>query len=454
LELSFTYTDLYQLRMGEAYFLKNKHHEPACFEYFYRKIPFQGGYAVFCGLEPFLEELQKMIFSPSDLVYLERQGFGLPFLRYLENFRFHGTIFSVMEGDLIFPRCPAMRVEGGLFEGQLVETILLNMINYQSLVATKASRIKQASTDSRFSEFGLRRAPGLGGLLASRAAIVGGFDSTSNVLAAKQYGLSISGTMSHAFVQSFESEIDSFRSYSQINPQHCTFLVDTFDTIDSGIPNAILIAKEMEEKGQRAFGVRIDSGDLLSLSNKARNLLDASGLSYMKVIVSDNLDEYKINELSNRNAPIDIYGVGSSLVSGKPDGALDGVYKISEINDTALMKISNSREKSTLPGKKQVYRFMDIEQATWSHDYICLQEEHPEGNKGSNQLTVFPQLQKMFESGRKLHPPKSVSEIADFTKRQLKMLPERHKRIICPDPYPVITSPQLYTLEEKLASKT
>jgi nicotinate phosphoribosyltransferase len=359
-----------------------------------------------------------------------------------------------MEGDLIFPHCPALRVEGGLFEVQLVETILLNMINYQSLVATKASRIKQASPDSGFSEFGLRRAPGIGGLLASRAAIVGGFDNTSNVLAAKQYGLSLSGTMSHAFVQSFESEIDSFRNYSQINPQHCTFLVDTFDTIYSGLPNAILIAKEMEEKGQRAFGVRIDSGDLLSLSIIARNLLDTSGLSYMKIIVSDNLDEYRINELSIRKAPIDIYGVGSSLVGGKPDGILDGVYKISEINDTALMKISNSRDKSTLPGKKQVYRFMDNEQAAWSQDYICLQEEHPACNKESNQLTVFPLLHKMLESGRKLHPPKPVSEIANFTKSQLKMLPERHKRIICPDPYPVIISPQLHTLKEKLASKS
>lgn len=352
------YTDFYQLTMAQGYFLTGRSEAMSCFDYFFRENPFKGGYVIFAGLTDVLEMIESFSFSDEMIEYLRGLDFRNEFLRYLRAFKFKGTITSVREGELVFPLEPLLRVEGTLVEAQVIETLLLNILNFESLVATKASRVKSAAGGRRVVDFGLRRAQGLGGIHATKAAIVGGIDATSNVYAAYHNGFDVAGTQAHSWIQSFGDELTAFRKYAQVYPDRCILLVDTYNTLRSGLPNAIRVAKELENEGHRLWAIRLDSGDLAYLSKHARQMLDEAGLSYVKITVSNQLDEYVIRSLlEDQGAPIDIFGVGTRLVTGQPSAALDGVYKLSMCDGEPRLKFSENYTKLTLPGVKDIHRF-------------------------------------------------------------------------------------------------
>ena len=456
------YTDMYELVMAEAYFKEKKQDQPVCFDYFFRKNPFAGGYIIFCGLGELLPVLETFHYHSNEIDWLSKQGFNKDFLSWLEAFRFKGTIRSMQEGEVAFPLEPLLEVQGGLAEVQLIETILLNYLNFQSLIATKAARIRYAAGDCYLSEFGLRRAQSLGGISASRAAIAGGFDSTSNMFAAKRYDIPAVGTMAHSFIQSQENELTAFRKFAESEPHNCTLLVDTYNTLKSGIPNAIIVAKEMKEKGQQLKAIRLDSGDLAYLSKKARKQLDDAGLENVEIVVSNQLDEYLIKSLLDQKAPIDSFGVGTSLATGQTDAALDGVYKLSEINGEPKLKLSENIQKVTLPGVKQVYRFTD-ETDSFVADAIALADEpvpskmiHPYDIEKSKSLDIkmaTPLLHKIMDNGKSLLENNEPADIAQFVKKRLQKLPEEHKRFNNPHIYKVGISEPLHQLRSDLRKK-
>ncbi|MDI6846023.1 MAG: nicotinate phosphoribosyltransferase [Candidatus Saccharicenans sp.] len=456
------YTDLYQIAMGQAYFLDGTAEKPAVFDYFFRTIPFGGGYVVFAGLDPLLQALESLRFSPEDLNYLRQIGFHPDYLDYLEKFRFSGDVYSMKEGEVVFPLEPVIKVEGRLFETQLIETLLLNLINYQSLIATKASRMRLAAGNRVLSDFGLRRAPAHGALLASRAAIIGGYDSTSNVEAARLFGLEPAGTMAHSFIESHGDEFQAFLKFVEANPGRAILLVDTYDTLRSGLPNAISAGKEMEKRGLKLKGIRLDSGDLAYLSKKARALLDAAGFTEAKIIASNLLDEYVIRSLIEQEAPIDIFGVGTKLVTGVPDAALDGVYKLSVFDGEPRMKLSDNLTKTTLPGRKQVARFTG-EEGSFMADAIFLADEplpekmfHPFEPGKSLDLRHYRDeilLEKVMSGGQTLKAVTPVPEIAAYTRKRLAQLPPEHKRFEYPHVYKVGLSQKLLALRNELMEK-
>lgn len=457
---SATYTDKYQLTMAQVYFLKGHGTQNAVFDYFFRKLPFQGGYAVFAGLEDLLETLENLAFSTADIAYLQTQGFHPDFLEYLQNFRFNGTIYAFEEGDIIFPRCPIVRVEANIIEAQLIETLLLNLLNFQSLIATKAHRIHQVAGGRKLMEFGLRRAQGPGGYYASRASIIGGFDSTSNVSAGRDYNIPISGTMAHSFIQSYDSELAAFQDFANSWPDQCILLVDTYNTLESGIPNAIQIAKEMEAQGKRLKGVRLDSGDLAFLSRKARQMLDNEGLNYVTITVSNQLDEYVIKSLLEQKSPIDAFGVGTNLVTGSPDSALDGVYKLAYANNKPRIKVSENPAKITLPGQKQTYRILDNDGNFAGADVIALADEELVDKMhhlfDTSKSFTFqnarkePLLKKVMEHGKRLFAAKPLKKIAEYSKQRLDSLPVEYKRLTNPHLYKVGLSDGLKLQREQL----
>ncbi len=460
ISLSFgLYTDLYELTMGQTYFEMGLADAPACFDYFFRTNPFAGGYVVFAGLADLLEILSELRFNQEDLEYLESLGFDGRFLAWLENFRFQGDVYSVREGEVVFPLEPIVRLEGGLFETQFIETLVLNILNFESLVATKASRIRLAAGDRLLSEFGLRRAQGFGGVLASRAAIIGGFDSTSNVCAARRYNLKPAGTMAHSFVESQPDENTAFRKYAENNPANCIFLVDTYDTLRSGLPNAIAVAKEMAAKGNRLLGIRLDSGDLAYLSKKARQMLNEAGLPEVKIVASNLLDEYLVKSLIEQGAPIDIFGVGTRLATGAPDGSLDGIYKLSAVEGKPKLKLSETRAKVTLPGRKTIHRCL-AEDGRFEGDVISLADEtpvplmvHPYEAEKSLLLTPFLReelLIRVMEKGTIIHKTADVAEIAGYARERLSRLPAECKRFENPHLYKVGLSEKLIRLRDEL----
>ena len=454
-KISPLYTDLYQLTMGQAYFTNGKHQTEACFDYFFRKIPYKGGYVVFAGLSDLLEMIEGLRFSEKDLSYLKNQGFRMDYLEYLESFQFKGSLSGMKEGEIVFPFEPILRVEGGLLETQLVETLLLNILNFQSLIATKASRIRLSAGKRQLSDFGLRRAQSFGALHASKAAIIGGFDSTSNVLAAERYGIPPSGTMAHSFIETFENELEAFRHYAEAFPEQCVLLVDTYNTLRSGIPNAIRVAHEMEAKGRRLSAIRLDSGDLAYFARKARKMLDESGLDYVKIVVSNQLDEHVIKSLLDQGAPIDIFGVGTNMVIGRPDGAIDGVYKLAASGGKARLKISDNVQKTTLPGRKKVLRYLDTEGNFYADCIALVEEDHPgkmihpfEKEKslileGRDFETVFAPL---MERGKALQKPHSAFELRERVYARLERLPAEHQRFDFPHIYKVGISERLSEL--------
>jgi len=453
------YTDLYQLTMGQAYFKNGKHEIPACFDYFFRKIPYKGGYVVLAGLQELLQMLESLRFSPSDLKYLKKIGFQIDFLDYLEGFRFRGNIYGMREGEIVFPFEPILRVEGSLLEGQLVETLLLNMLNFQSLIATKASRIRHSAGMRLLSDFGLRRAQSLGAIHASRAAIIGGFDNTSNVLAAERYDIPPSGTMAHSFIETFDSELDAFRHYAESFPDQCVLLVDTYNTIKSGIPNAIIVAHELETRGQRLKGIRLDSGDLAYFSKRARKMLDENGLDYVKIVVSNQLDEHVIKSLLEQEAPIDIFGVGTSMVIGRPDGAIDGVYKLASAGGKARLKISDNVQKTTLPGRKKVLRYLDSDGSFYGDCVALVEEEHPEKmihpfEKEKSLVLKDRDFEEVYfplmENGKATEKPLSLFELRERVYQRLQRLPQEHQRFDFPHIYKVGITERISDLRSQI----
>lgn len=453
------YTDYYQLTMARAYFKGGHHEDGACFDYFFRKIPYSGGYVVFAGLGELVRLLEGLRFSEDDLSYLRSLKFDDDFLEYLAGFRFRGSIYGMQEGEVVFPYEPIVRVEGSLLECQLVETLLLNCLNFQSLIATKASRMRRSAGQRVLSDFGLRRAQSYGAMSASRASIIGGFNSTSNVLAARDYGIPPVGTMAHSYVESFSNELEAFRAYASIFPDQCTLLVDTYNTLKSGVPNAIRVAKELEQAGHRMRGIRLDSGDLAYLAKKARTMLDEVGLDYVKIVVSNQLDEFVIKSLLDQEAPIDIFGVGTNLVIGKPDGAIDGVYKLASAAGRPRLKISDNLKKITLPGDKRVLRYRDADGMFYA-DCVVLHDEsspqrmvHPFEREKSLDLSGL-EFEELFHchmsDGKAVSGPPALDVLRDRVQARLEKLPEEHKRFHYPHIYKVGISEDLAGLRDKL----
>lgn len=458
-----SYTDQYEISMALAYFQQGNAESKSVFDYFFRKLPYGGGYAIFAGLDNLIDILENLKFDDNDLALLKKNGFPEDFLNYLKNFRFKGNLFSSREGDLVFPTRPVVVVEGNLIEAQVVETLLLNVLNFQTLIATKASRMRMVAGDGKLSDFGLRRAQGPGGYYASRASVIGGFHSTSNVRAGRDFDIPISGTMAHSFVQSHDDELTAFRSFAKAQPQNCVLLVDTYDTLKSGVPNAIKVGKEMEDRGEKLRGIRLDSGDLAYFAKVSRKMLDEAGLDYVKIAASNQLDEHVIKTLKEQNAPIDLFGVGTSLVIGRPDAALDGVYKLAYANGKPRIKLSESISKITLPSKKQVYRLKD-ENGKWiGADAVCLEEEkdikkmhHPFEPDKSMEIENYgkePLLKKTMESGKRVIERKPLEEIASYSRERLTNLPDEYKRFINPHVYKVGISDDLKVQRDELVNQ-
>jgi nicotinate phosphoribosyltransferase len=358
------FTDFYSLTMAQGYW-KNNMDTTAVFEMFFRKTPFGGGYAIFAGLETLLERLRSFSFSETDIAYIRELGyFEEAFTEYLRAFRFTGSLWAMDEGTVVFPQEPLLRVRGGLIECQIIEGLLLNTINFQSLIATKTCRVWLASGKGSIMEFGLRRAQGPDGAMsAARASYIGGASGTSNTLAGKAFGIPVMGTMAHSWVMSFPTEEEAFDAYSEIYPDKTIFLIDTYDTLKSGVPNAIRAGKKLYARGKN-FGVRLDSGDIHYLSVEVRRLLDEAGLAKASITVSNDLDESIIQTLVNAGAPINNWGVGTQMVTGGTDAAFTGVYKLTAREGPGgfllpAMKFSDNPEKTTNPGVKQVWRIKD-----------------------------------------------------------------------------------------------
>lgn len=456
------YTDYYELTMAQGYFLSGRKDERACFDYFFRDIPFDGGYVVFAGLSDLLEILKNYRFHEDELKYLADQGFRPEFLNYLRDFKLTADIHAAKEGEIVFPREPIVRVEGTIIEAQILETLLLNILNFESLIATKAARIKYAAGDHKVLDFGLRRAQGYGGIQASKAAIIGGVEATSNVYSSFVHDIPASGTMAHSWIQSFEDELAAFRKYAEYYPENCILLVDTYDTLGSGVPNAIKVAKELEEKGYRMKGIRLDSGDLAYFSRKARRQLDEAGLEYVKIAVSNQLDERLIKSLKSQGAPIDLFGVGTRLVTGHNSPALDGVYKLAAVNEKPKLKVSENIEKITLPGRKKVLRYSDKDGQFYG-DGILLDDEqqpntiyHPHYSAKHATVTDFnsePLLHPVMENGDLLIEPPSPSESAAYAKKRLSKLNPEHKRFDNPHIYKIGISKKLMDLRDDITQK-
>ncbi len=456
------YTDHYELVMSQGYFLSSKRNTTAGFDYFFRAAPFRGAFAVFAGLQNMLDLIGKFRFGPEECNFLAERGFNKEFVNYLSSFRFNGNIYAPAEGEIVFPMEPIIHVEGSLIETQLLETLILNTINFETLIATKANRIRTVAGDKAVIDFGMRRAQGMGSIQASRAAIVGGANSTSNVCSAFMYGIPSSGTQAHSWIQSFDDELTSFREFARAFPDKCILLVDTYDTLKQGLPNAITVAKEMEKRGDRLIGVRLDSGDLAYLSKKAREKLDEAGLNYVKIVVSNKLDEHVIRSLREQKAPIDVFGVGTNMITGKDDAALDGVYKMVDCSGKPRLKISNDLEKITLPGKKKVLRFFDNDNKFFA-DGICLKDEDdcsvihhpfkPEKYTDITGLRCEELLQPVMVNGQVVMARKSVQEIADHAAKRQSMLPDEHKRLEFPHIYKVGISKMLMELRSSIVTE-
>ncbi len=459
-------TDLYELTMLAGYFEKGLHEKPATFDLFFREAPYQGSYAVFAGLETALKYLKELHFSESELEYLSRLGIFKPaFLAFLKDFRFHGRVIAPAEGTLVFGHEPLLTVEGSLAEAQFVETALLNIINFQTLVATKAARLTVAAGEGQVIEFGLRRAQGPdGGLSVARAAYIGGVRSTSNVQAGQVFGIPVKGTHAHSWVMAFPDELSAFRAYADCFPDSSVLLVDTYDTLTSGLPNAITVARELREKGHELLGIRLDSGDLAYLSREARRMFDVAGFPAVKIVASNELDENVIRSMHDEGSRVDIYGVGTRLATcaGDGGGALGGVYKLVRFDDQPRLKVTSDISKSTIPDRKEVLRAVDSD-GNFTMDILCREHEQlhpgdplydPTNPARRKQLSADVRLenvrQPVMENGCILHSAPSLEQMADHCAAQLKRLPTGSLRLINPHRYKVAISPQLHQLREEL----
>ncbi|VTS44094.1 nicotinate phosphoribosyltransferase [Streptococcus dysgalactiae] len=449
------HTDLYQINMMQVYFEQGIHNRHAVFEVYFRKEPFNNGYAVFVGLQRMVEYLEQFQFSETDLAYLEELGYPENFLTYLKELRLELTIRSAKEGDLVFANEPIVQVEGPLGQCQLVETALLNIVNFQTLIATKAARIRSVIEDEPLLEFGTRRAQELDAAIwGTRAAMIGGADATSNVRAGKRFGIPVSGTHAHALVQAYGNDYDAFMAYAKTH-KDCVFLVDTYDTLKVGVPTAIRVAKEMGDK-INFLGVRLDSGDLAYLSKKVRQQLDDAGFTQAKIYASNDLDENTILNLKMQKAKIDVWGVGTKLITAYDQPALGAVYKIVSIEqeDGSMrdtIKLSNNAEKVSTPGKKQVWRITSREKGKSEGDYITftdinvnelteIEMFHPTYTyikKTVKEFDAVPLLVDIFVKGKLVYQLPTLSEIKTYAKKEFDKLWDEYKRVLNPQDYPV-----------------
>ncbi len=435
-------TDLYQLTMAQGYFQSGKV-GPATYSLFVRTYPPNRGYFVAAGLDDILNFLEEFTFQSEDIDYLHSTNiFADEFLDFLKDLRFTGEVWAIPEGRLFFKDEPIVEVTAPIIEAQLVESFIINQVNLQSLIASKAARCVHGAEGRPVVDFSLRRTHGIDAALkAARASYIGGCTSTSNTLAGKRYGIPIVGTMAHSFVSSFDHEIHAFRSFVASFPNNATLLIDTYDTL-VGARRAAIVAREMAAKGQRLRGVRIDSGDLLLLAREVRRIFDEAGLSYVKIVGSGGLDEYDLAELSEANAPYDMYGVGTRMGVSADAPWLDMAYKLVDINGRPVLKLSTG--KTSLPGPKQIFRSTQP-QGQLKGDLLGLRDESHRGAE--------PLLKKVMENARRVDSLPSLKEIRTNSLEELGHLDERHKSIRSPVLYPVELSPRLKRLQEEIQEK-
>lgn len=466
-------TDFYELTMMQGYF-KNKSNETVIFDAFYRSNPSGNGYAVCAGLEQMIDYIKNLHFDQDDIKYLREQKiFDEDFLEYLSTFRFTGDIYAIPEGTVVFPMEPLVKVIAPIMEAQLVETAILTIINHQSLIATKAARVAYAAKGDGVMEFGLRRAQGPdAGTLGARAAVIGGCIGTSNVLAAKLYDIPALGTHAHSWIMSFEDELTAFRHYANLYPENTTLLVDTYDTLRSGVPNAIKVFSELREAGKmpKKYGIRLDSGDLAYLSKKAKKLLDAAGFTDAIITASSDLDEYLIDSLKTQGAAINSWGVGTNLITSKDCPAFGGVYKLAAIEKDGIfipkIKLSENTWKITNPGNKTIYRIYDKESGKIKADLIALiDEEFSE----ENSLMIFDPIETwkktylrpgsytlreilvpIFLNGECVYESPKVMDIRAYCQKELDTLWDETRRLVNPHKVYVDLSKKLWTIKNEL----
>ena len=470
-------TDFYELTMMQGYYEKDQN-ETVIFDVFYRQNPCNGGYAICAGLEQVIEYVKGLNFTYEDVDYLRSLGiFDEEFLHYLSGFHFSGDIYAIPEGSVIFPKEPLLKVVAPIMEAQLVETAILNIINHQSLIATKASRVVFAAAGDGIMEFGLRRAQGPdAGLYGARAAVIGGCVGTSNVLAGKLFDVPVLGTHAHSWIMSFSDEYTAFKAYADLYPDNCTLLVDTYDTLKSGVPNAIRVFQEMRDTGVKLtrYGIRLDSGDLAYLSKKARKMLDEAGFEDATIAASNDLDEYLLHDLKIQGAAITSWGVGTNLITSKDCPSFGGVYKLAAIKTedgefVPKIKLSENTEKITNPGNKTIYRIYDKATGKIRADLICFvgEEFNPDEDlvifdpletwkktklKGGS-YTMRELMVPVFRNGECIYQSPSVKEIAAYCTQEKATLWDETKRLFYPHRVYVDLSDKLYAVKKELLNQ-
>lgn len=471
-------TDMYEITMMQAYFKNNNKNKMAIFDVFYRKNPMDGGYAISAGLEQVIEYINNLHFTEDDINYLASlKIFEDDFLDYLKNFKFTGDIYAIPEGSVMFPREPMLKVIAPIMEAQFIETAILNILNHQSLIATKAARICYAAEGDGIMEFGLRRAQGPdAGIYGARAAVIGGCAGTSNVLTGQMFDVPVMGTHAHSWIMSFDDEYTAFYTYARLYPMACTLLVDTYDTLNSGVPNAIKVFKQMKNEGieLKNYGIRLDSGDLAYLSKKARKMLDDAGFKDATITASNDLDEFLIASLKMQGAEITNWGVGTNLITSKDCPSFGGVYKLAAImedgeNFTPKIKLSDNSEKITNPGNKKIYRIYEKENNKIKADLICLENETFTENEDmhlfdphepwkktvlkAGTFTLKELLVKVFDKGQCVYHSDSVMKLRDFAISEMETLWEETKRFENPHQVYVDLSQKLYDIKISLLEK-
>lgn len=466
-------TDLYQLSMGNVYLQEGKEKEIAVFDAFIRRNPFEGGYTVACGLEQIIEYISGLTFDDEDIEILKNNHpeFSDSFLEYLRNFKFSGEIYAVPEGTIIFPHEPIVRVKAPLIEAQLVETTILSILNHQTLIATKASRIVEEAKGDPVMEFGLRRAHGTeAGFFGARAAVIGGCAGTSVVETEKMLAQPSMGTMSHSYVLSFDSEKEAFEKFIQYNPDNAILLVDTYNTMEQGMKNAIEAFKEALADGKITgkYGIRIDSGDLAYLTAEARKMLDEAGLTDAIICASSDLDEYLIKDLKIQGASINSWGIGTKLITAYDCPALGGVYKMAELDGKAKIKVSNDPWKITNPGYKKIIRIYGKSNDMALADLLCLNDEvidetqpltifHPMHTWKKRTITDYyikELLVPIFVDGELVYEVPTIAESKAYLKEEKKTLWSTFKRMVNPHVYHVDLSQKLWDMKQKLLDES
>lgn len=466
-------TDFYELTMANGYFENGLKDEILYFDMFFRRVPDKGGFAVMAGLSQLIEQLENLSFTESDIEYLKsKRLFSESFLLYLKSFRFSCDIWAVPEGTPVFPFEPILTVRGPAIEAQLIETLVLLTINHQCLIATKASRIVRAAGKIPVIELGSRRAQGYdGAVFGARAAYIGGAAGTACAIAEKELSIPAFGTMAHSWIQTFPNELEAFRAYAKVYPENCVLLVDTYNVLKSGVPNAITVFKELRGRGFSPVGIRIDSGDITYLSKKARSMLDDEGFNGCKIIASNSLDEYIIRDLISEGAEIDVFGVGERLITSRSEPVFGGVYKLSAIERNGkiipTIKLSENPRKVSLPAFKEVWRIFDRSSGMAIADVITLAEEEIDESipyeifspnetykrKTLKNFTAKKLRQQIFRNGKCIYTSPPVSEIRAYCNKQLQTIWEEIKRFENPHEYYVDLSQKLYDVREELLKK-